>query len=246
MAPKITVHWLRDSRSQRILWLLEELKLDYDIIEYNRDWQTFEIPDEGLEKGYKLKRFPMIILEDADKGFPTPTTLAESGAIFDTLINLYGSPSTLAPAWSSGLSPADAYKYAFWSHWAEGTAMFHLVVYLVLCRTPAKFGFATSWMASFVCGAIVRAYILPNLKKTFSFMEEELGDNEFFVGNKFTACDILLSVPYELLRAIPANPTVSQAEFPRLAAWFERVSTREGHVQAEKRGSKSELAPYFA
>ncbi|GAA5917492.1 hypothetical protein JCM8208_005174 [Rhodotorula glutinis] len=244
MAPKITVHWLADSRSQRVLWLLEELKLSYDVVEYHRNWDTFEIPADGLEEVYRLKRFPMLVIEDADKGFTTPTALAESGAIFDTLVDLYGSPSTLAA--SATFPPLVAYKYRFWSHWVEGTAMYHLVLSLIMVRTPYKFGFATAWMARFVCGAIISAFILPNLKKTFSFMEEELGDNEYFVGGQFTACDILLSVPYELLRAIPANPTVSAAEFPRLAAWHKRVTAREGHVRAEQKGSKSQLAGYFA
>ncbi|GAA5853572.1 hypothetical protein JCM9279_001318 [Rhodotorula babjevae] len=244
MAPKITVHWLADSRSQRGLWLLEELKLSYDIVEYHRNWETFEIPADGLEEVYRLKRFPMLVIQDADKGFPEPTTLAESGAIFDTLVDLYGAPSTLSSA--TAFPPLVAHKYRFWSHWVEGTAMYHLVLFLIMVRTPKKFGFTTAWMARFVCGAIISAFILPNLKKTFSFMEEELGANEYFVGGQFTACDILLSVPYELLRAVPANPTVSVAEFPRLAAWHKRVTAREAHVKAEQRGSKSQLGGYFS
>jgi len=232
-----------------------QLKLSYDIVEYHRNWDTFEIPADGLEDVYRLKRvrpapslsrsslpsprslplsqpfmptspslppshrarpflspaapsrpldllrptltdlraasqFPMLVIEDADKGFPTLTTLAESGAIFDTLVDLYGSPSTLSA--SATFAPLVAHKYRFWSHWVEGTAMYHLVFFLILVRSPYKFGFATAWMARFVCGAIISAFILPNLKKTFSFMEEELGDNEYFVGGQFTACDILV------------------------------------------------------
>ncbi|BGP43011.1 hypothetical protein JCM10449v2_007026 [Rhodotorula kratochvilovae] len=240
MGPKIVVHWLADSRSQRVLWLLEELNLPYEVKEYHRDWNTFQIPNEELGKAYPLKRFPAVVLEDADAGFPEPTTLAESGAIFETLLAAYGTPSTLTLPLSP---PALAAKHRFWIHWAEGTAMFHMIFYIVMNRLPSKFNFVLAPFARIITGAAISGFVLPNLRKSFDFMETELGDHEYFVGGAFSAADLFLSCLWELLLAIPG---LDAADYPKLQAWYARISAREAFARAEKRGSANHLEGYFS
>lgn len=157
----IVVHHLNNSRSQRILWLLEELGIDYEIKRYSRDPQTMLAP-ALLKQVHPLGKSP-VITDDA-------LTLAESGAIIEYLVERYGH-GKLAP--TSGT--AERLRYKYWLHYAEGSAMPLLVMKLLF----ENFELGDS--------SAVSEFVAPQIKLHFDYIESELGKNTWFVGEEFTA-----------------------------------------------------------
>lgn len=170
----IVVHHLNNSRSQRILWLLEELGLKYEIKRYERDSKTMLAPD-SLREVYPLGKSP-VITDDA-------LTLAESGAIIEYLVERYGE-GRLAP--TLGI---ERLRYKYWLHYAEGSAMPLLVMKLIF----DNFGLGDSGAS--------REFIAPQIKLHFDYMESELCKNTWFVGQEFTAADVQMSFPVEAVAA---------------------------------------------
>ncbi len=171
----IVVHHLNNSRSQRILWLLEELGLDYDIKRYERDPNTMLAP-ASLKEVHPLGKSPVV----TDEG----QTLAESGAIIDYLVERYGK-GKLAPL--SGTP--EKLRYNYWLHYSEGSVMPLLVMKLVL----DNFGLGASPASS--------QFVAPQLKLHFDYLESELSKNTWFVGEEFTAADVQMSFPLEAAEA---------------------------------------------
>jgi glutathione S-transferase len=161
----IKVHHLNNSRSQRILWLLEELGLDYEIVNYQRDATTRLAPPE-LKKVHPLGKSPVIT--DGN------TTVAESGAIVEYLIRKYGK-GRLMPAESS----PDYVKYLQWLHFAEGSAMLPLLLLLYVGRLGEA-------------GAPLHPRIMSEIDNHLSYMNAELGSKPFFMGNELTGADFQL------------------------------------------------------
>jgi len=208
----IIVHHLNNSRSQRVLWLLEELGIEYEIKFYERDPKTMLAP-ESLRQVHPLGKSPVIT--DAD------LTIAESGAIVEYLVDRYGN-GRLVPA--SGTP--EHVRYTYWLHYAEGSAMPLLVMRLVL----NNFGAGDS--------SVVSGFIAPQIKLHFDYIEGELRKSTWFVGEEFTAADIQMSFPLEVV-AMLKEEVESQ---PKLKEFVERIHTRPAYKRALERGGTYDLS----
>ncbi|MGJ7528299.1 glutathione S-transferase [Variovorax sp. GB1P17] len=216
----LTVHHLNNSRSQRVLWLLEELELPYEIVHYQRDPQTMLAP-ASLRAVHPLGKSPVVTTDDG-------ITLAESGAIVETLIERYGN-GRLAPA----AGTPDAIRYRYWLHFAEGTAMSPLLLKLVFDRIEtSKMPFFAKPVAKAIAAKAKSAFILPNIASHLNFMEAELGKSEWFAGDAFTGADIQMSFPVEASQARGGL----DAKRPKLMAYLERIHARPAYKRALERG----------
>jgi|SRR5579863_215054 len=180
----ITVHHLNNSRSQRILWLLEELGCEYQIRKYQRDPQTMLAPAE-LRRVHPLGKSP-VITNGAD-------TIAESGAIIEYLVDTYGKGRLRPPEGT----PARR-RYTYWLHYAEGSAMTPLLLKLIFSRLPkGPMPFVIRPVVRGVANRVRQSYIDPQLKAHADYWEDELGKSRWFAGDEFTAADIQMSFPLE-------------------------------------------------
>ena len=220
----ITVHHLNNSRSQRVLWLLEELGLAYEVKRYERDRATLLAPPE-LAKVHPLGKSPVITDGTA--------TLAESGAIIEYLIVRHGA-GRLAPRPES----ADWVRYVYWLHYAEGSMMPPLLIKLIFDRIEkSPMPFFARPIARGIVGQVRSSFITPRLKQHLDFLEAELSKGAWFAGDEFTAADLQMSFPVELAVA-RAGLDVSR---PRLMAFLERIHARPAYKKALERGGKFEL-----
>ncbi len=221
----ITVHHLNDSRSQRVLWLLEELGLPYEIKHYQRDPATMLAP-ESLRQVHPLGKSPVIT--DGD------VTVAESGAIVEYLIERYGN-GRLQPA--AGTPERLAYRY--WLHFAEGSAMPPLLLKLVFLKIAStKVPFFIKPVVRGISAKVMSTLIDPNLTRQLDFMEGELGKSEWFAGREFSAADIQMSFPLEAA----AQRAGLDASRPRLMAFLKRIHARPAYARALERGGPYSFA----
>ena len=221
----ITVHHLNNSRSQRVLWLLEELGLPYEIKKYERDAKTMLAPPELL-KVHPLGKSPVI----TDDG----VTVAESGAIVEYLIERYGN-GRFAPA----IGTPQRLQWRYWLHFAEGSAMSPLLLKLIFDRIPqSPMPFFVKPIARGICAKVLSVMVLPNLKRQLDFMEGELGKSEWFAGNEFSAADIQMSFPVEAA-AMRAGLDASR---PKLMAFLKRIHARPAYKEALERGGPYSFA----
>ena len=220
----ITVHHLNNSRSQRVLWLLEELGLDYKVERYERDKQTMLAPPE-LRRVHALGKSPVIT--DGDN------TIAESGAIVDYLVERYGN-GRLAPAPGS----AERLRYNYWLHYAEGSLMPPLLMSLVFGKvrtSPAPF-FVRPVVHGIVDKVMAR-FIRPQLKTHLDFVESELGKSAWFAGDEFSAADIQMSFPME---AAAARGGLDSSR-PKAMDFLARIHARPAYQRALDKGGPYEL-----
>jgi glutathione S-transferase len=216
----ITVHHLNNSRSQRVLWLLEELELPYEIVHYQRDPKTMLAPP-ALRAVHPLGKSPVVT---TDEGL----TLAESGAVVETLIERHGN-GRLAPA----AGTPEALRYRYWLHYAEGSAMPPLLLKLMFDQIEkSKMPFFARPIAKAIAGKAKAAFIMPNIKSHLDFMEGELGKSKWFAGNAFSGADIQMSFPVEAALARGGL----DASRPKLMAYLERIHTRPAYMRALERG----------
>ena len=220
----IVVHHLNNSRSQRILWLLEELGLEYDIKRYQRDAQTMLAPPE-LRKIHPLGKSPVIT--DGN------LTLAESGAIIEYLVGRYGN-GRLVPAADT---PARL-RYTYWLHYAEGSLQPLLLMKLFFGRIEkGPMPFFAKPIAKAIAGKVIGSFISPNLERNFDYLESELGRTAWFAGPEFTAADIQMSFPLEA--AVSRGGLDSKR--PKLMAFLERIHARPAYKKAIERGGEYAL-----
>lgn len=220
----ITVHHLNNSRSQRVLWILEELGLEYEVKRYERDPKTMLAPP-ALKQVHPLGKSPVI----EDGGM----VLAESGAILDYLAVHYGK-GRLVP--KSG-TPARL-RFTYWMHYAEGSAMPPLLLKLVFDRIEtAPMPFFARPIAKAIAGKAKAGFIEPNLRAHLDYMEAELGKAEWFCGPEFSAADIQMSFPVEAARSRGGL----DASRPRLMAFLDRIHARPAYRKALERGGPYEL-----
>jgi glutathione S-transferase len=216
----LTVHHLENSRSQRILWLLEELEVPYNIVRYKRNPQTMLAPPE-LKKVHPLGKSPVVTDGDG-------RVLAESGAIIETLIERHGQ-GRLAPA--AGTPDFDRYRY--WLHYAEGSAMPPLLLKLVFDRVEStKMPFFVKPIAKAIAGKVKSSFISPQLTTHFDFMEGELSKQPWFAGSAFSGADIQMSFPLEAA----ASRGGLDGSRPRLMDWLARIHDRPAYKRALERG----------
>jgi glutathione S-transferase len=219
----ITVHHLENSRSQRVLWLLEELGLPYEVQRYERDPKSSLAP-AALRAVHPLGKSPVIT--DGD------VTVAETGAIVEYLVDQAGGRLRPPPG------TAAHRRYTYWLHFAEGSAMPPLVMGLVFRRiksTPMPF-FARP-IARAIADKVLGSFVMPNIDSQLEFMESELAGYHWFAGDAFSAADVMMSFPVEAANAGTPLPT----RCPRLAAWLARVHERPAYRRALERGGPYRL-----
>ncbi|MDP9898333.1 glutathione S-transferase family protein [Variovorax ginsengisoli] len=216
----LTVHHLNNSRSQRVLWLLEELDLPYEVVRYERDPKTMLAP-AALRQVHPLGKSPVVTTDDG-------LTLAESGAIVETVIERYGQ-GRLAPA----AGTPEALRYRYWLHFAEGSAMSPLLLKLVFDKIEnTKMPFFAKPIAKAIAGKAKASFVMPNINAHLDYMERELASNEWFAGPAFSGADIQMSFPVEAAAARGGL----DAKHPKLMAWLQRIHARPAYQRALERG----------
>ncbi|MBI3783942.1 MAG: glutathione S-transferase [Deltaproteobacteria bacterium] len=220
----IIVHHLNNSRSQRVLWLLEELGVAYEVKRYERDAATMLAP-AALKAVHPLGKSPVIT--DGD------TTVAESGAIVEYLVERYGKGNLIPPP-----GTPERLRYVYWLHYAEGSAMPPLLLKLVFDRLEsAPMPFFIRPVARAIAGRAKSSFIGPQIKLHLDYMESELAKSPWFAGNDFTAADIQMSFPIEAA----ASRGGLDSGRPKLMAFLERIHARPAYKRALEKGGPYEL-----
>jgi glutathione S-transferase len=215
----ITVHHLNNSRSQRVLWLLEELGVAYEVKRYERDAKTMLAPP-ALLAIHPLGKSPVIV--------DGSVTVAESGAIIEYLLDHYGGGRLIPP-----VGTPERLRYTYWLHYAEGSAMPPLLLKLVFDRVangPAPWPISS--VARRIAATVQSAFIGPQLKRHLDYMESQLAAHTWFAGEEFTAADVQMSFPVEAA----ASRAGLDARRPRLMAFLERIHARPAYKRALERG----------
>jgi glutathione S-transferase len=220
----LTVHHLNNSRSQRVLWLLEELGVPYEIKRYQRDPKTMLAPPE-LRAVHPLGKSPVI----TDDG----QTIAESGAIIEYLVEKYGQ-GRFAPA---PATPARL-RYTYWLHYAEGSAMPPLLLKLVAQRIAgAPMPFFAKPIARKIAATLQSSFVDPQLKLHLGYIDKELSATGWFVGNDFTAADVQMSFPLEAAMARGGM----NGQIPAISGFLKRIHARPAYQRALERGGKYDI-----
>ena len=221
----LTVHHLETSRSQRILWLLEELGTPYQLKIYKRDPKTKLAPPE-LKKIHPLGKSPVV----TDAG----ETIAESGAIIEYLVDQYGTQlkGDLAHLLPAPGTPAHR-QSRFWMHYAEGSLMNWLVMKLVFMTIPTQpMPFFVKPIAKAMCAAVQAKLTDPNIGTAMTFMNQHLSKNKWFCGEHLTMADFQMSFAVEA--ALSRTGDVSP--YPKLQAYAARMRARPAYQRAIGKG----------
>lgn len=217
----ITLHHLNNSRSQRILWMLEELELDYEIVPYQRDPVT-QLAPESLKKIHPLGKSPVITEGNR--------TIAESAVIIEYLIDTHG--PQLKPEKSS-----DYYwSYRYWMHYAEGSLMPFLVMKLVFDKMKNESPFLVKPITGAIHAQVMKMFLGPNLDTHLDFIENHLSQHAFFAGESLTGADIQMSFPLE------AGMTRVEKSYPSIQAYLKSIHQREAYQRALKAGGPYDYA----
>ena len=214
----LTVHHLNNSRSQRVLWLLEELGLPYEIKHYQRDAKTMLAPPE-LKAIHPLGKSPVIT--------DGPATLAETGAIVETIVDAYGGGRLKPPAGSE-----DRLRWLYWLHYAEGSAMPPLLLKLVFTALPARAPRLVKGIVKSISNQALKSFVDPQLTAHFDYWEAELGKAEWFAGPEFSAADIMMSFPVEAA----ADRAGALTGRPCLKAFLDKIHARPAYKAALEKG----------
>ena len=215
----IVVHHLENSRSQRVLWLLEELGLAYEVKRYERDKSTNLAPEELL-KVHPTGKSPLI--EDAG------AVIAETGAIVEHIIEERGA-GRLQPARGG----ADWRRYRYWMHAAEGSYMPPLVLTLMLGRMEtAPMPFFARPIAKKLTGAVREGYLNHTIAGLFGYLDAGLGKSTFLAGSDLTGADLMMSFPAEAM--LQRGPDALKTK--RIRAYVEKLHARPAYKRALERG----------
>ena len=213
----LTVHHLNNSRSQRVLWLLEELSLPYEIVRYQRQ-PDLRAPPE-LRAIHPLGKSPVI----TDNG----NTIAESGAIIDYVVTTYGNGRLIPPPGTS-----ERLRYTYWLHYAEGSAMPPILMKFMFTVMSRRAPALLRPLVARIVDPAMSSFVTPQLQQHMAFWESELGKSEWFAGNEFSAADIQMSYPLE---AAAARSGLGQGH-PKAMAFLERIHARPAYQRAIERG----------
>ncbi len=219
----INVHHLENSRSQRVLWLLEELGLPYAITFYARDPKTMRAPPE-LRAIHPLGKSP--VLTDDGK------TIAESGAIIEYLVETYGG-GRLAPPRGGD----DWLRYVYFLHYAEGSLAPPLLLKLIFSRLPAATPLLVRPIARAIASKALSSVAQPQIDQHLAFLDNELSAREWFAGADFSAADIQMSFPLEAAAARGGL----DPRYQRLSAFLQRIHARPAYVRALDKGGPHQL-----
>ncbi len=220
----ITVHHLENSRSQRILWLLEELGVDYEVKRYARDPETSLAPKE-LTAIHPLGKAP--IVTDGD------TVVAESGAIIEYLVGKYGD-GRLVPADGS----PEKLAYTYFMHYAEGSFMPLMIISLIMGRIEeAPVPFFLKPVTRGIANKVRDGYLTESIRRNLAFLESTLAGSTWFAGSEMTAADIQMSFAIEAA----AVRTNLGSDFPAMAGFLDRIRSRPAYQAALEKGGPYEL-----
>lgn len=218
----ITVHHLNNSRSQRVLWLLEELGMPYEIRHHQRNAVTNLAPPELLQV-HPLGKSPVITDGDA--------TVAETGAVIEYLVDRAGGRLRPSPG------TPEHRRYTYWLHFAEGSAMSPLLMTLILGRMRKSGPFFTRPIARRMADGVLASFVTPNIKRQLAFTETELQERPYFAGSEFSAADVQMSFPLE----VAAVRGGLDASYPKLTDWLARIHARPAYQSALKKGGRYDI-----
>lgn len=221
----IRVHHLENSRSQRVLWLLEELGQPYEVVRYARDPKTMLAP-QALRDVHPLGKSPIVEIEGR--------RLVESGAIIETLVERFDAEHLISPGPGN---EDERLRYRQWLHYAEGSAMPPLLMSLVFSRLrKASMPFFVKPVARGIADKVTQTFIAPQLQTHLQYIDRELGAYQWFASDRFTAADIQMSFP--LQAAVARAPDLVG---PNIRRFVERIHARPAYLRAVEAGGPFEL-----
>lgn len=223
----ITVHHLNNSRSQRVLWLLEELELDYEIKRYERDPKTIRAPD-SLKAVHALGKSPVIT--------DGSITVAESGAIIEYLVRTYGQETL---GFEDGT--AAQREYTYWLHFAEGSLMPPMVMKLVFDKMKTSpMPFFVKPIARALSDKVMKVFVGPEIVSALRYIDAYLQDRKWFAGSQLSGADIQMSFPLE---AAVARGTVHEDNYPNIYRFVKKYQARPAYLAALKKGGDYDYGP---
>lgn len=211
----LIVHHLNNSRSQRVLWLLEELGVTYQIKHYHRDPETMLAPPE-LREVHPLGKSPVIT--DGEK------TIAETGAIIDYIIDTYGEGKFIPAA-----GTPERLRYNYWMHYAEGSAMPVLVLKLLFQEMPKRSPALVRPLVRLISQKVQDSFVDPNLATHIKFCTDELSKSTYFVGEELTGADFIMSFPLEAASSRAKLTSV-------ITKYLDMLHSRPAYQKALERG----------
>ncbi|MBX3456522.1 glutathione S-transferase [Ferrovibrio sp.] len=224
----IIVHHLNNSRSQRVLWLLEELGLPYSVKRYER--RPDMLAPKELRQVHPLGKSPVI----EDNGLK----IAETGAIIEYLLDRYDTPDSTGAGKLRPARGTDAGRaFTYWLHYAEGSAMPLLLLKLVFMRMPANVPGLLRPLVKMIAGKGQARMTDPQLTTHMTFWAETLKATPWFAGQDFSAADIQMSFPLEAA----ASRVGLQPEHAVLREWLDRIHARPAYQRALETGGPYEL-----
>lgn len=208
----LTVHHLNNSRSQRILWLLEEMGVPYEIKHYQRDAKTMLAPPE-LKAIHPLGKSP--VLTEGTR------VVAESGAIIEYLVDH-------APQFRP--SGEALYEYRYWLHYAEGSLMPFLVMRLVFSQIPKKVPFFLKPIGNGIVAAVNKGFLTPNLGTQLQVIDQHLANRTWFLGDELSGVDAQMSFPLQAAMARVGD------NYPNIKRYVQQIEARPAYQRALRKG----------
>lgn len=216
------LHHLENSRSFRILWLLEELNVDYQLTCYERN-KAYLAPD-SLRKIHPLGHAPILEVDDR--------ALVESGFIIEYLLRHYDKEQMFKPtddneaAWEA---------YTFWMHFCEASIMPPLVMRLVFTKVVAKSPMLVKPISKNIQKQVESSMIEDSINSVLTMMEQQLQDNHWFAGEAFSAADIQM---YFAVVAAKSRAGLNDGKYANLLNWLKRCQERDAFKRAEEKGGR--------
>lgn len=215
----ITLHYLENSRAQRILWLLEELGVEYEIKHYYRNKETMLAPSE-LKEVHPLGKSP--VLSDGDN------CIAESAAIVEYLIDTHGNGKLIPKTGTK-----EFLKYREFMHYAEGSIMPFMLLSLIFNKIKeAPMPFFIKPIAKGIADKTMQNFVSPNLKTHLTYLDNELAKTGWFAGSEMTGADIMMSFPLEA----SAARTNLRDEYHNIASFLDKVHQMPSYKSAIDKG----------
>ena len=220
----IILHHLNNSRSQRIIWLLEELGIDYEIKHYKRDPKTMLAPKE-LKEVHPMGKSP--VLEDGD------IKMAESGAIIEYLATTYGKDRF------TSFNDEEKRKIIYWLHFAEGSLMPQILLSLVFdALKKAPVPFLLKPIIKSIVKKVQSSYIGPEINLRLEHINDQLKDHEWFAGKHLTSADFIMIFPLEAAEA----RGLLKDKFPNILSYVQKVQKMESYKKALEKGGPFSLS----
>ena len=220
----LTLHHLNNSRSQRLMWMFEELSLDYEVKHYQRNPKTMLAPPE-LEKIHPLGKSPVITEGDV--------VMAESGAIIEYVLQNHGPqfiPEKNTPAY---------YQYLYWLHFAEGSLMPPLLLSLVLDKVrTSPMPFFAKPIAKSISQQVSSAFVSPNIKRLLGYIDAHLENHDWFASDSLTGADFQMSFPLEAAQARGAI----DRRYPNIQRYLRRIHERPAYQRGLEKGGPYDYA----